>query len=98
MRAQRDGDEVAELSLVPPKDGYRAEAGVGGFSGCICTLEETQHERFVLNARQMSVVDQAGVRAVRPGTYGLALGGAQPGDAAGLSGQFTVSGTKELPR
>jgi len=94
----RDGDEVAELYLVPPKDGVAPKLALEGFSRVHLKAGETQHVKFVLNPRQMSVVDQAGVRAVRPGTYGLALGGAQPGDAAGLSGQFTVLGTKELPR
>lgn len=94
----RDGDEVAELYLVPPKDGVAPKLALEGFSRMHVKAGETQHVRFVLDARQMSVVDAAGVRAVRAGTYGLALGGGQPGDATDLSGQFTVEGMKALPR
>ena len=94
----RDGDEVAELYLVPPKDGVAPKLALEGFSRVHLGAGETRHIKFVLDARQMSVVDQAGVRAVRAGTYGLALGGAQPSDATDLSGQFTVTGTKALPR
>ena len=94
----RDGDEVAELYLVPPKDGVAPKLALEGFSRVHLKAGETRHVRFVVDARQMSVVDAAGVRAVRAGTYGLALGGGQPSDATDLSGQFTISGEKPLPR
>jgi len=94
----RDGDEVAELYLVPPKDGVAPKLALESFSRLHMKAGETRHVKFVLDARQMSVVDKAGVRAVRAGTYGLALGGGQPSEAADLSGRFTVEGMKALPR
>ena len=94
----RDGDEVAELYLVPPKDGVAPKLALESFSRLHMKAGETRHVKFVLDARQMSVVDAAGVRAVRAGTYGVALGGGQPSEAADLSGQFTVEGMKALPR
>jgi len=34
-----------------------------------------------------------------PGAYTISLGGSQPGDGTGqLSGRFTVTGRKELPK
>ncbi|HZL28687.1 MAG TPA: glycoside hydrolase family 3 C-terminal domain-containing protein [Acidobacteriaceae bacterium] len=94
----RDGDEVAELYLVPPKDGVAPKLALEDFSRMHLKAGETRHVKFVLDARQMSVVDAAGVRAVRAGTYGLALGGGQPSEATDLSAQFTISGEKPLPR
>jgi beta-glucosidase len=94
----RDGDEVAELYLVPPKDGVAPRLALEDFSRIHLRAGETRHVKFVLDARQMSVVDAAGVRAVRAGTYGLELGGGQPGDAADLSASFAVAGEKALPR
>ena len=94
----RDGDEVAELYLVPPKDGVAPKLALEDFSRMHLKAGETRHVKFVLDARQMSVVDKAGVRAVRAGTYGLALGGGQPSEATDISAQFTISGEKPLPR
>ena len=58
----------------------------------------TQHVTFTLDPRTLSQVDAKGVRAVAPGSYRLVLGGGQPSEAKGLSSEFTIEGTQEMPR
>jgi beta-glucosidase len=94
----RDGDEVAELYLVPPKDGVAPKFALEDFARVHVRAGATQHLKFVLDARQLSVVDKQGSRAVRAGQYGIALGGGQPGDSTDLSSQFTITGSKPLPK
>ena len=94
----REGDEVAELYLVPPADGVAPKLALEGFTRVHLKAGESRHVRFTLDARALSVVDGEGVRAVRAGSYGVAVGGAQPAEANDLSGKFTISGTQALPR
>ncbi len=69
----RDGDEVAELYLVPPKDAVAPRLALEGFTRVHLRAGETQHLKFALDARQLSTVDERGIRAVKPGQYSLAL-------------------------
>jgi beta-glucosidase len=94
----REGDEVAELYLMPPADGVAPKLALEGFTRVHLKAGESRHVRFTLDARALSVVDAEGVRAVRAGSYGIAVGGAQPAGANDLSGSFTISGTQTLPR
>jgi beta-glucosidase len=46
-----------------------------------------------------SQVDDKGTRAVTPGSYRIALGGAQPSVSTnGQTANFTIEGTSTLPR
>jgi beta-glucosidase len=94
----REGDEVAELYLMPPADGVAPKLALEGFTRVHLKAGESRRVRFTLDARALSVVDGEGVRAVRAGSYGVAVGGAQPAEANDLSGKFTISGTQALPR
>ena len=94
----REGDEVAELYLMPPADGVAPKLALEGFTRVHLKAGETRHVRFTLDARALSVVDAEGVRAVRAGSYGIAIGSAQPTEAKDISGSFTISGTQALPR
>lgn len=102
----RGGEEVAQAYLVPPEHlrtigefndpvlrhslvAYRRAALAKG---------ETTRLSFTLDPRSLSTVDRDGVRAVRPGTYRLFIGGGQPGAASGAEISFTIEGTLELPK
>jgi beta-glucosidase len=91
------GDEVAELYLIPPQNGLLPRYSLEGFQRLHLAAGETKHVQFTLSPRQLSYVDEKGVRAVREGTYAVSVGGSQPG--AGESRvSFAIRGEKELPR
>jgi len=90
------GDEVAELYLVPPQNGLLPQHSLEGFQRLHLAPGETKHVQFTLSPRQLSYVDQKGVRAVRSGTYAISVGGAQPG-ATEPQASFAITGEKELP-
>jgi beta-glucosidase len=98
------GDEVAELYLIPPQDGnggLSPHVQLEGFQRIHLLPGQTRTVTFQLGPRQLSEVDADGIRSVQPGRYKLSVGGAQPGDSDlpgdSLSGEFTISGSQELP-
>ncbi len=95
----REGDDVAELYLVPPKTDVSPRLELDGFKRVHLAPGETKHVRFTLDARAMSQVDSKGTRAVTPGSYRVYVAGAQP-DVETPSGSvsFTIAGRQELPR
>jgi beta-glucosidase len=93
-----DGDEVAELYLLPPQTDGAPKLALRGFQRVHIRAGQTQHVHFTLEPRQLSFVDEKGVRAVRAGQYSIAIGGAQPSEATSVTASFTVTGTHELPR
>jgi beta-glucosidase len=95
------GEEVAELYLTPPQTNVSPKLALEGFARLHLDAGETKHVVFHLDPRELSEVDDKGVRAVVPGDYRISLGGSQPGgdNAQGVqSGEFTVVGTQEIPR
>jgi hypothetical protein len=53
----------------------------------------------VIEPRNLSTVAADGTRSIEAGKYSLFVGGAQPGaEEGGVTKQFTIVGTKELPR
>jgi beta-glucosidase len=93
----RDGDEVAELYLAPPKTSVSPRLELAGFSRVHLARGETRKVRFTLDPRTLSQVDDKGMRAVTPGAYKLYVGGSQPApNAAPVS--FTIQGMREMPR
>ncbi|HVU47261.1 MAG TPA: glycoside hydrolase family 3 C-terminal domain-containing protein, partial [Terracidiphilus sp.] len=95
------GEEVAELYLTPPRTDVSPKLALRGFERLYLDANETKHVVFHLDPRQLSVVDDKGVRAVVPGEYRISLGGSQPdGDEApGVrSSTFTIVGTHSIPR
>jgi beta-glucosidase len=46
---------------------------------------------FTLEPAQLSEVDHDGKTAMQPGDYTIFLGGGQPGQAAGVEGQFAIT-------
>ena len=96
-----EGEEVAELYLIPPQTQVSPTVALAGFERLHLKAGETRHVTFLLDPRTLSQVDDKGIRAMTPGRYRIFVGGSQPsGDAAQevRSEEFTVSGTQELPR
>ncbi|MEK6396935.1 MAG: glycoside hydrolase family 3 C-terminal domain-containing protein, partial [Terriglobus sp.] len=98
------GEEVAQLYLLPPaegNDGLSPRQQLEGFQRVTLQPGESRRITFTLSARELSEVDAKGTRAVQPGHYTLAIGGAQPHDThAATPSQtttFTIHGTQELP-
>ncbi|HEX4030352.1 MAG TPA: glycoside hydrolase family 3 C-terminal domain-containing protein [Terracidiphilus sp.] len=95
------GDEVAELYLTPPRTNVSPKLALESFERLHLDAGETRHVVFHLDPRELSEVDDKGVRAVVPGQYRISLGGSQPDrdQAQGVRSQeFSVVGTREIPR
>jgi beta-glucosidase len=77
------GDEVAQLYLLPPRDGNRGLSPMlqlAGFQRFTLKAGEQRHLTFSLDDRALSEVDAEGTRSVQAGKYSIAIGGAQPID------------------
>jgi beta-glucosidase len=94
----REGDEVAELYLIPPQIEGAPKLSLQGFQRVHIKPAETRHLHFTLDPRQLSLVDAAGTRAVQPGDYSVSLGSGQPSVIKGLIAPFKITGTAPLPR
>ncbi|HSU20132.1 MAG TPA: fibronectin type III-like domain-contianing protein, partial [Acidobacteriaceae bacterium] len=97
-------DEIAELYLMAPHDangGLSPNVQLEGFQRVHLMPGASQHVTFRLSPRELSEVDANGVRSVQPGSYTVAVGGAQPKDPRAASqpqtATFTIVGTQELP-
>ncbi len=93
---QIDGDEVVELYGVPPQGGVAATQALQGFQRVTLAAGETQHLQFTLQPRSLSVVDAAGVRRVKAGTYRIVLGGGLP-NASSQTVTVKIVGDQVLP-
>jgi beta-glucosidase len=98
------GDEVAELYLVAPKDGnggLSPQVQLEGFSRVFLKPGETRVIAFTLTPRQLSEVNAAGTPEVQPGSYTVAVGGAQPGEPRSATPAqtaiFHIVGSQTLP-
>ncbi len=95
----RAGEEVAELYLTPPHTDVSPNLALDGFTRVRLAPGETKHVTFTLDPRTLSQVDDKGVRAVTPGSYKIAVGGAQPTETTNTqTATFTIEGATELPR
>jgi beta-glucosidase len=93
------GDEVVELYLGTPGSPAGTVRALKGFKRVALDAAASTQVEFVLEARDLSAVDDKGTRTVKPGPYTLFVGGAQPGgSASGVEGSFHVSGTGVVPR
>ena len=94
----RDGDEVAQVYLDASDLPGAARHALVGFRRVHLAAGESRRIEFDLAPRQLSTVDAAGLRAVVPGRYRVFVGGGQPGDAVGISAQFTITSREVLPK
>ncbi|XCB28683.1 glycoside hydrolase family 3 C-terminal domain-containing protein [Tunturiibacter empetritectus] len=94
----RDGDEVAELYLMPPRSTIAPRLALKGFTRVHLRSGESKQVKFVLNDRALSTVSDSGERAVEPGRYQVCVRGGQPlEDSRGVV-TFTIDGRKTVPR
>ena len=93
----REGDEVAELYLVPPQTAVTPHIALEGFTRVHLRPGQSQQVKFTLAPRQLSEVDDQGNRAVAPGDYKVYVSGGQPGTET-PSVTVHVSGTSALPK
>ena len=95
---QRAGDEVAELYLSFPNQPGAPLRALRAFQRVHLDPGGTQHVKFELKPRDLSMVTEAGEPIVAEGAYTVSVGGGQPGtEAPGVAGRFTVKGTLALP-
>jgi len=96
---RRDGDEVVQVYLAPATPGpLSPRHALVGFQRVPLKAGERRTVQFQLDARALSRVDDAGLRAVQPGRYELAIGGGQPGHAEVVRAGFEIEGRQLLPR
>ncbi|CAN7241736.1 glycoside hydrolase family 3 C-terminal domain-containing protein [Pseudoduganella sp. LjRoot289] len=95
----RDGDEVAQLYLVPPAVDGAPRLALRGFERLTLKAGERRQIKFVLSPRDLSFVSQDGVRQLMPGQYKVVVGSGQPGTGvAGQSGTITLARPVVLPK
>lgn len=95
----RDGDEVAQLYLVPPAVDGAPRLALRGFERLTLKAGERRQVKFVLSPRDLSFVSQDGVRQLMPGQYKVVVGSGQPGTGvAGQSGAITLARPVVLPK
>ena len=93
------GDEVAQVYVSFPKLPGAPIRALRGFARVHLAPGQTQHVHFTLDPRDLSCVNEAGVRMVAAGAYRLFVGGGQPGtNAAGVETPFSIRGEVTLPR
>ncbi|MDI3254032.1 MAG: glycoside hydrolase family 3 C-terminal domain-containing protein [Bacillota bacterium] len=91
------GDEVAELYITPPPAPGAPNHWLAGFQRVHLGPHETKQLTFNIDARDLSMVDENGHRAVQAGNYKVFVGGAQPGDAAsGAEQHLTIVGSQNI--
>ena len=78
----RDGDEVVQVYLTFPKLNGAPGRTLVGFTRIHLAKGETRQVRISINPRDLSMVNDAGVRLTAPGNYRLSVGGGQPGTGA----------------
>jgi beta-glucosidase len=93
------GDEVVQAYLVFPKLPGAPLRALRAFQRVTIRPGQTQHVRLTLNARDLSMVNEAGATLVAAGAYKLFVGGGQPGTGApGIELPLAIQGEQKLPR
>jgi beta-glucosidase len=95
----RDGDEVVEAYLTQPKAALTPIHTLAAFTRVHVKAGQTAHVSLRIDPRTLGQVDEKGERVIVPGTYAVAVGGAQPAEFPGAAKTtFEVTGSKTLPR
>jgi beta-glucosidase len=93
------GDEVAQLYLIFPNLPGAPIRALRGFQRVSIAQGQTQHVRFMLDARDLSYVNEAGERVIAGGSYRIYVGGGQPGTgAAGMEATLSIAKQAKLER
>jgi beta-glucosidase len=94
----RAGDEVVELYLSFPKFPGAPRRALRGFTRVRLEAGELRHVQVTLQARDLSYVNESGVRLVAAGDYVISVGGGQPGTAAAQAEtRLSIRGEHQLP-
>ncbi|WP_420710515.1 glycoside hydrolase family 3 C-terminal domain-containing protein [Asticcacaulis sp. SL142] len=99
-----DSDEVVQLYLSHPDQKGGPIRTLTRFERIHLKAGETKAVRFELDSRALSIVDDQGLRAVRPGKVDLWIGGGQPvgreglTQAAGTSAAITITTSYPLEK
>jgi len=97
--SDRAGDEVVQLYLTQPKTPLTPLRTLAGFQRVHIEAGKTAHVTLDLDPRTLGQVNEKGDRVILPGTYTVAVGGAQPAEFPGaVSASFEVKGSVTLPR
>ena len=97
--SSRAGDDVVELYLTQPKAALTPLRTLGGFARVHVEPGATAHVAIRIDPRTLGQVTETGERVVLPGTYSVAVGGAQPAESAGaVTASFAVKGSQALSR
>jgi beta-glucosidase len=89
---KRQGDEVVELYLRGPQAGGAPLRTLRSFDRVNLQPGETRHVVFTLDPARLSEVDQAGSGPCRRAATLSSWAEGQPGQSAGVEGQFAISG------
>jgi beta-glucosidase len=93
------GDSVSEIYLKAPASARTPVHSLVGLIRTPLNGHEQQHVHVVIDPRSLSTVASDGTRRIESGEYSIYIGGAQPGELeGGVMKQFTIIGTKKLPR
>jgi len=97
------GDEVVQLYLSHPGIEGAPVRSLAGFQRIHLEAAASQTVSFTLRDRDLSIVDESGIRKVLPGPVDIWIGGGQPGAGPGQSEtrgartSFTISSGATLP-
>ena len=96
--SDRDGDEVVQVYLTFPRLSGAPRVAMVGFSRVHVAKGETCHVQISLSPRDLSMVNEAGVRLTAPGDYRVSVGGGQPGTGApSVDAPFVIRREHILP-
>jgi len=94
----RAGDEVVELYLSFPKLPGAPLRALRGFTRVRLEAGELRKVQLTLQPRDLSYVNESGVRLITAGDYVISVGGGQPGTAAAQSEtRLSIRGEQQLP-
>jgi beta-glucosidase len=94
----RAGDEVVELYMSFPKLSGAPLRALRAFRRVRLDAGESRHVQLKLEPRDLSYVNESGVRLVSAGDYTISVGGGQPGTAASQAEtRLSIHGEQQLP-
>jgi beta-glucosidase len=93
-----DGDEVVQVYLNFPQLPGAPIRALRNFTRVKLAAGQSRRVTFDLNARDLSMVNESGVRVTAAGNYRITVGGGQPGTAApSVEASFEIRGEQSLP-
>lgn len=90
-----DGDEVVQLYISHPKDTYKMMPirSLKGFKRINLKKGESKEVTFTLHPEDLALVDEQGNLVQEASAIQLFVGGGQPGNSEGTSGNLKVTGS-----